>query len=472
VSRRTWRAVMPWTPRPDTPRHAPPPPHAPPPDTDRAPVAPAASARMVQAALPPRDAPGPRTRVRPRAAPDPGLKAGDVRYLDAVTEAQVVQARFAANAAIGLMVLAVAGAVTWAATTRVEEITRTDARVVPDGREQVIASLEGGILRELTVREGDRVTAGQTLARLDPTRFEAQQAEARAKRLALMGTIARLRAEVDGDVAPRFPPEVAGEDRVVRAELEAFGARRRLLEEAMSANRQSIRLVQSELDVAERMSAQGLMSNVEVMRLRRQINDMQQQTLERRNRFRQDASTELLRAQTELAQLDEQLVARDDTVRRTVLQSPVDGLVKNIRVNTLGGVVAGGAPIMEIVPVGRRLLVEAKVKPADIGFVRVGQAATMKLSAYEFNVYGGLVGTVESISPDALGDPDRPNAGPDATWYRALVRVESADISRRGEPLPVIPGMTGTVEINTGQRSVLDYLLRPLMKAREAFRER
>jgi membrane fusion protein, adhesin transport system len=399
------------------------------------------------------------------------VRDDEIRFLDSVRAAQVVQARPGVNGAIYLMLIAVAGALFWAATTRVEEITRTEARVVPDGHEQVIASLEGGILRELLVREGAQVSAGQPLVKLDPTRFEAQQNEGQARRIALQATIARLRAEADGR-ALAFPPEVADDTHVVQSETEAYQARRRLINEAVGANQHSIALVQRELDVAERMSLRGLMSDVEVMRLKRQINDMRQQSLERQNRFRQDASTELLKVRAELSQLDEQMIARDDVVKRTVLNSPVRGLVKNIRMNTLGGVIAPGAPILEIVPLGPRLLVEAKVKPADIGFVRVGQTATVKLSSYEFNTYGGLTGQVESISPDALGDPDKPGGGPDATWFRALVRIDTSNLVAQGQALPVIPGMTGSVEINTGQRSVLDFILRPLLKAREAFRER
>lgn len=271
---------------------------------------------------------------------------------------------------------------------------------------------------------------------------------------------------------PRFPDELKDQPRLVAMETEAFQARRRLLDEAVGANRQSIALVGKELAVAEDMAQRGLMSEVEVVRLRRQINDMQQQMLERRNRFRQDASTELLRVQGELAQLDEQMVAREDAVRRTVVNSPVDGLVKNIRQHTLGGVISPGAPILEIVPRSEHLLVEMRLKPADVGFVRIGQAAEVKLSAYDYNLYGGLSGTVESISPDALGEAERPPNAPDATWFRALVRIQTNHLRSADQVLPVIPGMTATVEVNTGERTVLEFVLRPLLKAREAFRER
>jgi adhesin transport system membrane fusion protein len=207
------------------------------------------------------------------------------------------------------------------------------------------------------------------------------------------------------------------------------------------------------------------------MRVRRQINDLSLQMQERVNRFRQDASADLVRVRTELSMLDDQMVARDDVLRRTVLTSPIRGVVKTIKSNTLGGVVSPGATVMEIIPMGARILVEARIRPADIGFVRVGQNVTIKLSAYEFNIYGGLKGKVQSISPDALGDPDRA-AAPDGTYYRALVLAERTPPKKGSKPIAVMPGMTGSVEINTGQRSVLGFLMRPVLRSQEAFRER
>ncbi|HET7863840.1 MAG TPA: HlyD family type I secretion periplasmic adaptor subunit, partial [Burkholderiaceae bacterium] len=220
------------------------------------------------------------------------------------------------------------------------------------------------------------------------------------------------------------------------------------------------------------MSSKGLMSEVEVMRLRRQVNDLQLQSRERINKFRQDASTDLVRVQTELSLLDEQMAGRADVLRRTVLTSPVRGLVKNIRSNTIGGVVSPGAPMMEIVPIGSRVLIEARIKPRDIGFVRVGQKAEVKLAAYDYTTYGGLHGKIEYISPDALGDAEK-SAASDATYYRVTFRTDRSTLKEKGgKPLPIIPGMTGQVEVRTGERSVLSFILRPMLKSKEAFRER
>lgn len=223
--------------------------------------------------------------------------------------------------------------------------------------------------------------------------------------------------------------------------------------------------------MSERMADKGVLSNVEVMRLRRQANELVLQVQDRINRFRQDASSELVRAQTEMAQLQEQLVVKQDVLSRTVIKSPIRGLVKNIRLATVGGVVQPGAPIMEIVPVSQQVLIEARVKPADIGFVRLGLPVQVKLSAYDFYTYGGLKGRIDYLSPDALTDEPK-SSNQDNSYYRALIRAEVSTLKQAGQPLPVIPGMTGTAEMRTGEQTVLGYVLRPLMKSKEAFTER
>jgi membrane fusion protein, adhesin transport system len=410
--------------------------------------------------------------LRFRRKPVTDLLPADMPYVSPVASAQVVEPAPAAMYAVYLLLLALAAALAWASVAQVDIVAKANGRVVPDGRDQIIGSLEGGILRELLVREGQQVSKGQALALLDPTRVEAQQAEGQAKRQSLRGTLARLQAE-----AAARPLKFADDlpEDVQQGETESYEARQRALNDAVETNRRSIALLAHELKVAENMSAKGLMSEVEVMRVRRQVNELNLATQERINRFRQEASSELVRVRTELSMIEEQMVVRDDVLRRSTLVSPVRGIVKQIRIPTLGGVVTAGAPIMDIVPVGDRVLIEARVRPADIGFVKVGQPVEIKLSAYEYTVYGSLKGVVQSISPDALGDPDRATV-PDGTWYRALVRAEGGTLQqvlgKDDKPLQVLPGMTGSVEIRTGQRSVLGFLLRPMLKTTEAFRER
>lgn len=389
-------------------------------------------------------------------------------FVSAIHAAHIDEPLPRATWALYLLCIVVTAAITWSALAKVDEITRSDGRIVPDGREQVIASLDAGILRELKVREGQEVQAGQELAYLDPTRVEAQQAEGQAKLLSLKAAAARLEAEANGRASVRWPADVDPKARYAVAEAESFEARKRLLEEAVGAINRSLGMISKELKLAQDMSRSGLMSDVEVMRLNRQVNEIQQQRAERLSRYRQEASQELVRVQSEMAQLDEQMVVRQDALTRTVLKSPVHGVVKSVKAGTIGGVIGSGAPILEISPIGPKVLVEARIKPKDIGFVRLGQTAEVKLAGYDFNTYGGLEGKVTYISPDAVTEGDKSGEG----HYRVIVTAERNNLQYKGEKLPVIPGMTSVVEIKTGERSVLSYLLRPMMKSQEALRER
>ena len=373
--------------------------------------------------------------------------------------------------ALYLLAAALAAAIVWASLAEVDQVSRVQGRVVPEAREQVIASLDSGLLAELKVREGEEVQAGQQLARLDPTRVEAQENEGALRRTAMRVAVARLRAEAYGT---RFelPADVPPKADAVGLERQAYEARQRLLDEAVSSLDRSIGLLAKELKVAQDLSARGLMSEVEVMRVNRQINDLRQQRQERISRFRQEASQELTRLENELAALEEQQVVRQDAMKRTVLRSPVHGIVKNIRITTLGGVVSSGSPIMEIVPLGPTVLIEARVPPSEVGFVQVGQRAIIKIAGYDYNINGGLEGKIEVISADTLGDNDKLSPTGDSRYYRALVRADQNTLMRNGKPLPVIPGMSATVEIKTGERTVLSYLLRPLLKSQEALKER
>lgn len=389
-------------------------------------------------------------------------------FVSAIHAAHIDEPLPRATWALYLLCAVVAVAITWSALAKVDEITRSDGRIVPDGREQVIASLDAGILRELKVREGQEVQVGQELASLDPTRVEAQQNEGQAKLLSLKAAAARLTAETNGRASVQWPADVDPKARYVQGEAESFEARKRLLDEAVGAINRSLGMISKELKLAQDMSRSGLMSDVEVMRLNRQVNEIQQQRAERLSRYRQEASQELVRVQSEMSQLDEQMVVRQDALTRTVLKSPVHGVVKSVKAGTIGGVIGSGAPILEIAPIGPKVLVEAKIKPKDIGFIRLGQTAEIKLAGYDFNTYGGLEGKVTYMGPDVITEGDKSGEG----HYRVVITAERNNLKYKGEKLPVIPGMTSVVEIKTGERSVLSYLLRPMMKSQEALRER
>lgn len=358
--------------------------------------------------------------------------------------------------------------VVWSKFAVLEEVTTGGAQIVPSGKVQVIQSLEGGIVSELKVREGQLVEAGQPLVVIDPTRAESSFNEMDRRRRSLIAAAARLRAEASAQPLA-FPAEVAGDAEITRYETETYRVRRAAVDQAVSALASSIALMRRELAITEPMSTRGLVPEVEVLRLRRQINDAQMQIAERTNRYRADAGTELSKTEAELAQVSEVAAGRRDMLQRTILRAPVRGTVKNVQVTTIGGVVQPGADVLEIVPYRDVLMVEAKIRPSDVAFIRPGQTATVKLAAYNYLVYGSLQGRVESISPDTLRENRRPE---EESFYRVLVSTGQSQLVHNGTVLPIIPGMTGTVDILTGNRTVFDYFLRPVLKIEEAFRER
>lgn len=396
------------------------------------------------------------------------VRAEDLEYASDMQQALLGERSRVSGMALGLMCAALLAGLVWAGTTRVEEITKGEARIIPSSREQVIQSLEGGILQELRVREGDVVAAGQPLLRIDPTKADASFVEGRSKELALRASIARLEAESRGTPL-RFPPSVAAERDIVRNETAAFESRRRALEQGTATLKRSKQLLEREIAMTRPMVERGLVAEVELLRMQRQYNELDLQVNERNNKYRADAAAELSRNESELAQLTGILAARKDMLDRTVIRAPLRGTVKNIRVNTVGGVIQPGQDIMEIVPLEDQLLVEAKIPPREVAFLRPGLPAKVKLSAYDYTVYGALDGTVELISPDTLREE---RAREEASYYRVLVRTRNSTLRAGGKELPIIPGMTASVEVRTGEKSVLDYLLKPVLRGREALRER
>jgi len=366
-------------------------------------------------------------------------------------------------------------ALVWAGLFELDEITRAQGKVIPSSREQVIQSLDAGVLSELLVREGALVEKDQVLLRIDDARSGAVFREAQEKYLALLALAARLRAEAYG-VQLSFPLELQNEKALVEQETQAFNARKRALNESLRALDISISAVSRELDITSPLVSQGVMSEVELLRLRRQQAELMGQRAERNNRYITDASNELVRINAELSQTKENASAREDAFKRTTLRSPMKGVVKNVQVTTVGGVIQAGQPILEIVPTEDEMLVEAYVKPADVAFLKVGQAATVKLTAYDFNKYGGLDGVVEHLSPDTLRDERQRRPGQpvelEEGLYRIMVRIKNAYEVRHGLKLEPTPGMTAMVDIRTGEKTVLEYIFRPLQNISMALRER
>lgn len=359
----------------------------------------------------------------------------------------------------------------WAHFARVEEITQGDAKIISKSREQVIQSLEGGILGDMEVSEGQIVEKGQTLLKLDPTRSSSNYKETLSKVTGLQAAIDRLTAE-SYNKPLTFSASVHDPD-VIKQETDAYNTRKHDLDQSVAALERSYQLTMKEVNLDEPLVRQGLMSEVELLRTRRQATDLKSQIVEKANKFRADANSQLTNLQLELSQAEETLIGRKDVLTRTTIKAPVRGTIKDIKFNTRGGVIQPGEHIMNIVPLEDQLLVEAKVKPSDVAFLRPGLPATVKITAYDFSIYGGLKGVVQQISPGTLKDEDKQARGrPDDTYYQVMVLTDSSSLHVKNKVLPIIPGMIAKVEIKTGEKTILDYLLKPIYKAREAFRER
>ncbi|MFN3433121.1 MAG: HlyD family type I secretion periplasmic adaptor subunit [Sphingomonas sp.] len=359
-------------------------------------------------------------------------------------------------------------ALAWAWFANLDEVATGEARVVPTNREQVIQSLEGGILKKLAVRQDDIVRPGQLLAQLDPTQAGSTVDESAAKYRAALASMARLQAEANG-VPLRFSPELDGYPDLKASETRLYDTRRRSLQSSVALIDQSLALIGREVTIGQRLIAVGAASNVEVLRLQRQRADLELKKADLRSQYMVEARQDLAKATEEVDSLAPVVRGRSDTLQRLTLRSPVRGVVKNIEVSTIGGVVPPNGKLMEIVPLDDRLLIEARLQPRDIAFIRPGQRASVKVTAYDYSVYGGLDGTVSSISPDTIRDEVKP----DVLYYRVFIRTKADSlVNKAGKRFPITPGMVANVDIHTGAKTVFQYLLKPLNRAREALRER
>jgi adhesin transport system membrane fusion protein len=357
---------------------------------------------------------------------------------------------------------AIGGFLYWASEAEIDQITRAPGQVIASSRNQVIQELDGGIVKQILVKEGSVVRSGQPLVLFDRSKPETSYLESRAKAAALKAAQARLRAEVYGG-QPQFPPELE-QYPVIRANQEMlFKARQRALHEDLETQRQSLGLINTELKMLLPLLEAGDVSKAEVLKLQRQVAEVEGAIASRRNKYAQESQAELSKSLEELAALEQIMAQRRDQLGRTVVTSPTDGVVRNIRITTRGGVAKPGEEIMQIVPVDDDLLIEAKVKPADIAFVKPGLPATIKLDAYDYTLYGALEGVVTYISVDTLNDEVRSYNEP--PYYRVQVKTRGRDIARRaGRRIEIQPGMTAAVEIKTGSNTVLRYLTKPITK--------
>ena len=447
----------------------------------------------------------PRQAVAPNTAP--GDKTPEIPSSRSWTTEQIGAERLTERRLPHLLLAAVAlffvAALAWAALFQIEEVARGEGRVITRSQVQVITNLEGGIISEILVREGDVVQKDQPLVRIDPTRFEAAYREGEQGAVALKAKVTRLTAELNGssfampaDVQKGNPTVAQREAALYRARQAELGTKTQVLRQQLVQRESDLRELQSrserlaeQLALVDRETAitaplvkRGVVSEVELLRLEREQtrtrNDLEQARLsiprakaaidEARSRladasaaFRAQAGSELAQAQADLAKVMEQIPALEDRATRTVVRAPMHGIVKTIATRTIGGVVQPGSTIMEMVPVEDSLLIETRLRPADIAFVHVGQRAIVKVTSYDYAIFGGLEGKIEHVAADSIvpqqGEP----------YYLAHVRTASNAIDYYGKKLSITPGMLASVDVITGKRSVLYYVTKPINRARE-----
>ncbi|RFD24045.1 secretion protein HlyD [Pseudomonas sp. GL93] len=369
---------------------------------------------------------------------------------------------------IGSLVLIVLILGTWAWLGRLDEVSKGDGKVIPSSHEQVIQSLEGGILAELNVAEGDLVEQGQVLAQLDPTKSESNVEESAARYRAVLASATRLQAEVDGKPLS-FPDELQAYPELIKRETRLHQERISRLKESLAGVNDSLRLVDRELKITQSLAKTGAASNVEVIRLQRQRSELQLKATELRSSYQVQAGEELAKARSEVSSLSSVIRGREDSLTRLTVLSPVRGIVKGIEVTTIGGVISPNGKLMQIVPLDDQLLIETRISPRDIAFIHPDQAAKVKLTAYDYSIYGGLDGKVVTISPDTIQDKVKP----ENYYYRVFIQTDSNVLTNKaGERFAIVPGMIATVDIKTGSKTVLEYLIKPFNKAQEAMRER
>ncbi|OLF52295.1 HlyD family efflux transporter periplasmic adaptor subunit [Pseudomonas chlororaphis] len=356
----------------------------------------------------------------------------------------------------------------WAYFADLEEVSKGDGKVIPSSHEQIIQSLEGGILAALNVSEGDLIEAGQVLAQLDPTKTESNLEESASRYRAVLASASRLQAEVDGS-ALVFPDELQPFAELMARETRLYNKRVNRLKESLAGVNDSLRLVDRELQITQSLAKNGAASNVEVIRLQRQRSELQLKLTELRSTYQVQAGEELAKARSEVSTLNSVIRGREDSLTRLTVLSPVRGIVKGIEVTTIGGVIPPNGKLMQIVPLDDQLLIETRISPRDIAFIHPDQAAKVKITAYDYSIYGGLDGKVVTISPDTIQDKVKP----ENYFYRVFIQTESSFLKNtQGQPFAISPGMIATVDIKTGSKTVLDYLIKPFNKAREAMRER
>jgi adhesin transport system membrane fusion protein len=360
----------------------------------------------------------------------------------------------------------------WAEWAEIDQLTRAMGKVIPVDKVQVIQTADGGVVEEMRVREGDAVRKGQLLVRIDRVKVQAAVGESQAKVAAFRSIMSRIEAELY-DRPLNFPAELRSYPDFIANQTALFTKRRQAISSEIAALEAVKRLMQQELELNIPLVSSGDVARAEIIRMQRGIADVQGQIVDKRSKYQQDLQAEFAKVEEELVSAQQILAQRMDALAATELRSPANGIVKNVRFTTVGAVLRPGDEVMQIVPTGEKLIVEAQVSPRDIAFIKVGQKASVKFDTFDSAIYGSGVGVVSYVSPDTLVE-QRPD-GESATYYRINLDVDISEMrpKRDNEQIIIQPGMTLTAEIKTGENTVLRYLTKPILKTvSESFSER
>jgi adhesin transport system membrane fusion protein len=364
----------------------------------------------------------------------------------------------------------IGGLLVWSAYSNVDEVTHAEGRVIPSSHMQVIQNMEGGIVKSINVKQGDVVEKDDVVLSMESVQFSSELDSKRQQVLSLMAKEARLRAEVY-DTPLSFTKEFSAmASHYVSTETSEYESRKRRLNADLALLESQVQSGQQELDIVRKLTERGLEPQIELVRTQARVDEAKNKMESMRRQFKSDSATELSRVVLELNPMRQTLPAFADKVNRTQIKAPMKGVVNRVMVNTIGGVIKPGEPVVEIVPYEDNLVVEAQIRPQDIGFIHLGQSANVKFTAYDYSIFGSLKGTVTNISPDAVSKEER---GQVNYYYVARIETSTKAIKSLEKNLPIIPGMQAQVDIITGNKSVLSYLLKPLIGVKEnAFRER
>ncbi len=350
--------------------------------------------------------------------------------------------------------------VVWAYFAQIDQVTRATGTIIASARTQDIQAVEGGVLTEILVKEGEDVTKGQLIVTLEEERAQAAVANSGSKIAALKAKIARLEAEIF-ERPLIFPEGIKNYSEYIENQTQLYNRRKQAIDQDVSSLQKMMVLAQQELSMNEPLLSYGDVSQADVIKLRRQVAEIQAQITNKRNKYFEEAQSEMTKAQEDLDTELEQLRDHSQVLGEKNLFAPTDGKVNNILVTTIGGVVKPGEIIMQILPTSSDLIVEAKIKPVDIAYVKEQQDATVKLDAYDYSIFGAMNGTVTYISPDTLMEQTPKGEEP---YYRVQIKITGAEFSGRSDEIVIKPGMTASVDIKAQQRSVLSYLTKPITK--------